>query len=131
MRFDIDYNARTGYYIEHLILYLLDQSYLFDDEEALIRIDMTEYMEPHSVSRLCGPPPGTTIYLCRILPVLPLSTSSFSHFDSLGYVGYDEGGHLTEAIRRRPYSVILFDEMEKAHPDVFNILLQVLTLPYI
>jgi ATP-dependent Clp protease ATP-binding subunit ClpB len=74
--------------------------FLFDDEKAMIRIDMTEYMEKHSVSRLIGAPPG--------------------------YVGYDEGGQLTEAIRRRPYAVILFDEIEKAHPDVFNILLQVL-----
>ena len=73
---------------------------LFDDERNLIRIDMTEYMEKFSVSRLIGAPPG--------------------------YVGYDEGGQLTEAVRRRPYSVILFDEVEKAHPDVFNILLQVL-----
>jgi ATP-dependent Clp protease ATP-binding subunit ClpB len=75
-------------------------SYLFDDESALIRIDMSEYMEKHSVSRLIGAPPG--------------------------YVGYDEGGALTEAVRRRPYQVILFDEIEKAHPDVFNVLLQVL-----
>jgi ATP-dependent Clp protease ATP-binding subunit ClpB len=74
--------------------------YLFDDEQALLRIDMSEYMEKHSVSRLIGAPPG--------------------------YVGYDEGGALTEAVRRRPYQVILFDEIEKAHPDVFNILLQVL-----
>lgn len=73
---------------------------LFDSEENMIRIDMSEYMEKHSVSRLVGAPPG--------------------------YVGYDEGGQLTEAVRRRPYSVILFDEIEKAHPDVFNILLQVL-----
>lgn len=73
---------------------------LFDTEAALVRIDMSEYMEKHSVSRLVGAPPG--------------------------YVGYDEGGQLTEAIRRRPYSVILFDEIEKAHPDVFNIMLQVL-----
>ncbi|HXA28092.1 MAG TPA: ATP-dependent chaperone ClpB [Candidatus Angelobacter sp.] len=74
--------------------------YLFDDEHALIRLDMTEYMERHTVARLIGAPPG--------------------------YVGYEEGGQLTEAVRRRPYSVILFDEIEKAHPDVFNILLQVL-----
>ena len=74
--------------------------YLFDDETALIRIDMSEYMEKHSVARLIGAPPG--------------------------YVGYDEGGALTEAVRRRPYQVILFDEIEKAHPDVFNVLLQVL-----
>jgi ATP-dependent Clp protease ATP-binding subunit ClpB len=73
---------------------------LFDDEKSMIRIDMSEYMEKHSVSRLIGAPPG--------------------------YVGYDEGGQLTEAVRRRPYSVVLFDEVEKAHPDVFNILLQVL-----
>lgn len=73
---------------------------LFDDERAMIRIDMSEYMEKHSVSRLVGAPPG--------------------------YVGYDEGGQLTEAVRRRPYSVVLFDEIEKAHPDVFNILLQIL-----
>jgi ATP-dependent Clp protease ATP-binding subunit ClpB len=73
---------------------------LFDDENAMIRIDMTEYMEKHSVSRLVGPPPG--------------------------YVGYEEGGQLTDAVRRKPYSVILFDEIEKAHHDVFNILLQVL-----
>jgi ATP-dependent Clp protease ATP-binding subunit ClpB len=74
--------------------------FLFDDEQAMIRIDMSEYMEKHAVARLIGAPPG--------------------------YVGYDEGGQLTEAVRRRPYSVILFDEIEKAHPDVFNILLQVL-----
>jgi ATP-dependent Clp protease ATP-binding subunit ClpB len=74
--------------------------FLFDDEQALVRIDMSEYMEKHSVSRLIGAPPG--------------------------YVGYEEGGQLTEAIRRRPYAVVLLDEIEKAHPDVFNILLQVL-----
>ncbi|MFN8944721.1 MAG: ATP-dependent chaperone ClpB, partial [Pseudobdellovibrionaceae bacterium] len=74
--------------------------YLFDDEQAITRIDMSEYVEKHSVSRLVGAPPG--------------------------YVGYDEGGQLTEAVRRKPYSVVLFDEVEKAHPDVFNILLQVL-----
>jgi ATP-dependent Clp protease ATP-binding subunit ClpB len=74
--------------------------YLFDDEKAMVRIDMAEYMEKYSVSRLIGAPPG--------------------------YVGYDEGGQLTEAVRRRPYSVVLLDEVEKAHPDVFNILLQVL-----
>jgi ATP-dependent Clp protease ATP-binding subunit ClpB len=74
--------------------------FLFDDERAMIRIDMSEYMEKHAVSRLIGAPPG--------------------------YVGYDEGGQLTEPVRRRPYSVILFDEIEKAHPDVFNVLLQVL-----
>ncbi|HEU5019155.1 MAG TPA: ATP-dependent chaperone ClpB [Pseudolabrys sp.] len=75
-------------------------AYLFDDENALIRIDMSEYMEKHAVARLIGAPPG--------------------------YVGYEEGGALTEAVRRRPYQVILFDEIEKAHPDVFNVLLQVL-----
>jgi len=74
--------------------------FLFDDEQALIRIDMSEYMEKHSVARLIGAPPG--------------------------YVGYEEGGALTEAVRRRPYQVVLFDEIEKAHPDVFNVLLQVL-----
>jgi ATP-dependent Clp protease ATP-binding subunit ClpB len=74
--------------------------YLFDDENALLRIDMSEYMEKHSVARLIGAPPG--------------------------YVGYEEGGTLTEAVRRRPYQVVLFDEIEKAHPDVFNVLLQVL-----
>ena len=74
--------------------------YLFDDESLMTRIDMSEYQEKHSVSRLIGAPPG--------------------------YVGYDEGGQLTEAVRRKPYSVVLFDEIEKAHPDVFNILLQVL-----
>ncbi len=74
--------------------------FLFDDERALIRLDMSEYMEKHSVARLIGAPPG--------------------------YVGYDEGGQLTEAVRRRPYSVVLFDEIEKAHPDVFNSLLQIL-----
>jgi ATP-dependent Clp protease ATP-binding subunit ClpB len=73
---------------------------LFDDEQNMVRIDMSEYMEKHSVSRLIGAPPG--------------------------YVGYDEGGQLTEAVRRKPYSVVLFDEIEKAHPDVFNVLLQVL-----
>ncbi|MBF2084507.1 ATP-dependent chaperone ClpB [Thermoleptolyngbya sp. C42_A2020_037] len=75
-------------------------SYLFDSEEAMVRIDMSEYMEKHAVSRLIGAPPG--------------------------YVGYDEGGQLTEAIRRRPYAVVLFDEIEKAHPDVFNVMLQIL-----
>ncbi|SNT32577.1 ATP-dependent Clp protease ATP-binding subunit ClpB [Granulicella rosea] len=74
--------------------------FLFDDEAAMVRIDMSEYMEKHAVARLIGAPPG--------------------------YVGYDEGGQLTEAVRRRPYAVILFDEIEKAHPDVFNVLLQVL-----
>jgi ATP-dependent Clp protease ATP-binding subunit ClpC len=74
--------------------------YLFDDEDAMIRLDMSEYMERHAVSRLVGAPPG--------------------------YVGYDEGGQLTEAVRRRPYSVVLLDEIEKAHPDVFNMLLQLL-----
>jgi ATP-dependent Clp protease ATP-binding subunit ClpB len=73
---------------------------LFDDESAMVRIDMSEFMEQHSVARLIGAPPG--------------------------YVGYEEGGRLTEAVRRRPYSVILFDEIEKAHRDVFNVLLQVL-----
>lgn len=75
-------------------------SFLFNDENAMVRIDMSEFMEKHSVSRLIGAPPG--------------------------YIGHDEGGYLTEAVRRRPYSVILFDEIEKAHPDVFNVLLQVL-----
>jgi ATP-dependent Clp protease ATP-binding subunit ClpB len=75
-------------------------AYLFDTEEAMVRIDMSEYMEKHAVSRLIGAPPG--------------------------YVGYDEGGQLTEAIRRRPFSVVLFDEIEKAHPDVFNVMLQIL-----
>ena len=74
--------------------------FLFDDEAAMVRIDMSEYMEKHAVARLIGAPPG--------------------------YVGYDEGGQLTEAVRRRPYAVVLFDEIEKAHPDVFNVLLQVL-----
>jgi ATP-dependent Clp protease ATP-binding subunit ClpB len=73
---------------------------LFDDENAMIRIDMSEYMEKHTVARLIGAPPG--------------------------YVGYEEGGQLSEAVRRRPYSVVLFDEIEKAHQDVFNVLLQVL-----
>ncbi|MDV7389780.1 ATPase, T2SS/T4P/T4SS family, partial [Arthrospira platensis SPKY1] len=72
---------------------------LFDDKKAIIRIDMSEYQEKHAVSRLVGAPPG--------------------------YVGYDEGGQLTEAVRRRPYSIVLLDEIEKAHPDTFNILLQV------
>jgi len=75
-------------------------SFLFDTEEAMVRIDMSEFMEKHSVARLIGAPPG--------------------------YVGYEEGGYLTEAVRRKPYSVILLDEVEKAHPDVFNVLLQVL-----
>ncbi len=75
-------------------------AFLFDDERAMVRIDMSEYAEKHSVARLVGAPPG--------------------------YVGYDEGGQLTEAVRRRPYSVVLFDEVEKAHPDVFDVLLQVL-----
>jgi ATP-dependent Clp protease ATP-binding subunit ClpB len=74
--------------------------FMFDSEDALIRIDMSEYMEKHTVSRLLGAPPG--------------------------YVGYDEGGQLTDAVRRRPYSVLLFDEIEKAHPDVFNVMLQLL-----
>ncbi|RMG02613.1 MAG: AAA family ATPase, partial [Acidobacteria bacterium] len=74
--------------------------FLFDDERAMVRLDMSEYMEKHAVARMIGAPPG--------------------------YVGYEEGGQLTEAIRRRPYSVVLFDEIEKAHPDVFNILLQIL-----
>ncbi|MDQ4005285.1 MAG: AAA family ATPase, partial [Actinomycetota bacterium] len=74
--------------------------YLFDDERAMVRIDMSEYQERHAVARLVGAPPG--------------------------YVGYEEGGQLTEAVRRRPYSVILLDEIEKAHPDAFNLLLQVL-----
>jgi ATP-dependent Clp protease ATP-binding subunit ClpB len=74
--------------------------FLFDNEQAMVRIDMSEYMEKHAVARLIGAPPG--------------------------YVGFEEGGQLTEAIRRRPYSVVLFDEIEKAHPDVFNILLQIL-----
>jgi len=73
---------------------------MFDDEDAMVRMDMSEYQEQHTVSRLIGSPPG--------------------------YVGYDEGGQLTEAIRRRPYRVVLFDEVEKAHPEVFNILLQIL-----
>ncbi|HEV7857326.1 MAG TPA: AAA family ATPase, partial [Pyrinomonadaceae bacterium] len=72
--------------------------FLFDDERAMIRLDMSEYMEKHAVARMIGAPPG--------------------------YVGYEEGGQLTEAVRRRPYSVVLFDEIEKAHPDVFNVLLQ-------
>lgn len=75
-------------------------NFMFDSDDAMVRIDMSEFMEKHSVSRLVGAPPG--------------------------YVGYEEGGYLTEAVRRRPYSVILLDEVEKAHPDVFNILLQVL-----
>jgi ATP-dependent Clp protease ATP-binding subunit ClpB len=74
--------------------------FLFDDENAMVRIDMSEYMEKHAVARLIGAPPG--------------------------YVGYEEGGQLTEAVRRRPYSVVLFDEIEKAHHDVFNVMLQVL-----
>src|SRR6201987_2287024 len=74
--------------------------FLFDTEDALIRVDMSEFMEKHSVARLIGAPPG--------------------------YVGYEEGGYLTEAVRRKPYSVLLLDEVEKAHPDVFNVLLQVL-----
>ena len=73
---------------------------VFGSEQAMIRVDMSEYMEKHSVSKLVGSPPG--------------------------YVGYEEGGQLSEKVRRNPYSVILFDEIEKAHPDVFNILLQVL-----
>lgn len=75
-------------------------SYLFNDEKAMIRIDMSEYQEKHSGAKLIGSPPG--------------------------YIGHEEGGQLTEAIRRRPYSVVLFDEVEKAHPDVFTILLQIL-----
>ncbi|MBI4246893.1 MAG: AAA family ATPase [Candidatus Rokubacteria bacterium] len=74
--------------------------FLFDDEAAMVRLDMSEYMEKHTVARLIGAPPG--------------------------YVGYDEGGQLTEAVRRRPYAVLLFDEIEKAHPEVFNVLLQLL-----
>jgi ATP-dependent Clp protease ATP-binding subunit ClpA len=75
-------------------------SYLFDDEKAMIRVDMSEYMEKHAVARMVGAPPG--------------------------YIGYEEGGQLTERVRRRPYSVVLFDEIEKAHPEVFNVLLQIL-----
>src|SRR5690349_8232675 len=74
--------------------------FLFDDEKAMVRIDMSEYMEKHSVARMIGAPPG--------------------------YIGYEEGGQLTEHLRRKPYSVVLFDEIEKAHPDVFNALLQIL-----
>jgi ATP-dependent Clp protease ATP-binding subunit ClpB len=74
--------------------------FLFDDERAMVRLDMSEYMEKHAVARMIGAPPG--------------------------YIGYEEGGQLTEAVRRRPYSVVLFDEIEKAHPDVFNVLLQIL-----
>src|SRR5262249_9416558 len=74
--------------------------YLFDSEQAMIRVDMSEYQEKHAVARMIGSPPG--------------------------YVGYDEGGQLTEQVRRRPYSVVLFDEIEKAHPEVFNTLLQIL-----
>ena len=74
--------------------------FIFDSEQAIVRIDMSEYMEKHAVSRLIGAPPG--------------------------YVGYEEGGYLTEAVRRRPYAVVLFDEIEKAHPEVFNVLLQIL-----
>src|SRR6202043_481809 len=74
--------------------------FLFDDEKAMIRVDMSEYMEKHAVSRMVGAPPG--------------------------YVGYEEGGQLSEYVRRKPYSVVLFDEIEKAHPDVFNMLLQIL-----
>ena len=74
--------------------------FMFDDERAMVRLDMSEYMEKHAVARMIGAPPG--------------------------YVGYEEGGQLTEAIRRRPYSVVLFDEIEKAHPDIFNVLLQIL-----
>jgi ATP-dependent Clp protease ATP-binding subunit ClpB len=87
----------TGVGKTELAKALADQ--LFNQEDAIIRIDMTEYMEKHSVAKLIGSPPG--------------------------YVGYEEGGQLTEAIRRRPYAVVLFDEIEKAHPDVFNILLQI------
>src|SRR5207249_516234 len=75
-------------------------AFLFDDEKAMVRLDMSEYMEKHAVARMIGAPPG--------------------------YVGYEEGGQLTEAVRRRPYAVVLFDEIEKAHPDVFNVLLQIL-----
>jgi ATP-dependent Clp protease ATP-binding subunit ClpB len=75
-------------------------AFIFDSEQAIVRIDMSEFMEKHAVSRLIGAPPG--------------------------YVGYEEGGYLTEAVRRRPYSVVLFDEIEKAHPEVFNVLLQIL-----
>jgi ATP-dependent Clp protease ATP-binding subunit ClpB len=75
-------------------------AFLFDSEQAMVRIDMSEFMEKHAVARLLGAPPG--------------------------YVGYEEGGYLTEAVRRRPYSVVLFDEIEKAHPEVFNVLLQIL-----
>jgi ATP-dependent Clp protease ATP-binding subunit ClpC len=77
-------------------------AYFFGSEEAMVRLDMSEYMERHTVSKLIGSPPG--------------------------YVGYNEGGQLTEAVRRRPYSVVLFDEIEKAHQDVFNLLLQILKM---
>ena len=85
-------------FLKHLVE--VTGTYLFNDENNMVRIDMSEYQERHSVSRLIGAPPG--------------------------YVGYDEGGQLTEAVRRKPYSVVLLDEIEKAHPDAFNILLQVL-----
>lgn len=88
----------TGVGKTHLVKSLAD--FLFDSKDNIVRIDMSEYMEKHSVSRLVGAPPG--------------------------YIGYGEGGTLTEAVRRKPYSIVLFDEVEKAHPDVFNILLQVL-----
>ena len=88
----------TGVGKTELVKQLADD--LFDSPDSLIRLDMSEYMEKHSVSRLVGSPPG--------------------------YVGYDEAGQLTEKIRRKPYSVVLFDEIEKAHPDVLNILLQIL-----
>src|SRR5690606_28506992 len=90
--------GRTGVRTTELARALAES--MFGDEDAMIRIDMSEYMERHSTSRLVGSPPG--------------------------YVGYEEGGQLTEKVRRKPYSVVLLDEIEKAHPDVFNILLQVL-----
>ena len=97
-RWAVSYSGPTGVGKTELSKALAEA--LFDDERSMIRIDMSEYMEKHSIARLIGAPPG--------------------------YVGYDEGGQLTEAVRRKPYSVILFDEIEKAHNDVFNLLLQIL-----
>jgi ATP-dependent Clp protease ATP-binding subunit ClpB len=128
-------------------------AFLFDDDSALIRVDMSEYMEKHSVARLIGAPPGYVGYdeggaLTEAVRRRPYQVVLFDDESALvrmdmseymekhsvarligappGYVGYDEGGALTEAVRRRPYQVVLFDEIEKAHPDVFNVLLQVL-----
>ena len=120
-------------------------SYYFGSEEAMVRLDMSEFMERHTVSKLIGSPPGsfhtiTTLFeICLKLQIscssreylitalrLTVSLKRSKRAAAAGYVGYNEGGQLTEAVRRRPYTVVLFDEIEKAHPDVFNMMLQIL-----